>query len=190
LVAAPRGKSPLLRRLLGALGAASVKACAVGGIATSALLWCAVVQADEIPPQPPTTTIDAPPPDRYTPPPKPVTKKKVVAPVTHVATHQTVRTYTPPATYTAPRIAASKPAARPKVVHRQKKKVARREAKPVTVSLAPIAHILAASRLPAPPGPADKEPYLWLAGLSFAVLALAGLSLQVLTVRYYRPQLR
>jgi type IV secretory pathway VirB10-like protein len=188
LVAAPRGRSPLLRRLLGAHGAASLKACAVGGIATAALLWCAVAQADEIPPQPPTTTVDAPPPDRYTPP-KPATtqpKQKQSAPVRRVARPPTLRTSTP---------ATSTPAPRPtvhhtKAVHRKPKKVVHRPARQPKISLAPIARVLAASRLAVPPAPADREPYLWLAGLSFAVLALAGLSLQVLTVRYLRPQLK
>jgi hypothetical protein len=34
----------------------------------------------------------------------------------------------------------------------------------------------------------DREvPYLWLAGLSFALLAVAGLSLVLLTLRTLRP---
>jgi hypothetical protein len=78
-----------------------------------------------------------------------------------------------------------------KAVHRKPKKVVHRPARQQKISLAPITGVLAASRLGAPPvAPADKEPYLWLAGLSFAVLAVAGLSLQLLTVRYLRPQLK
>jgi type IV secretory pathway VirB10-like protein len=191
MVAAPRGQSPLLRRLLGALGAAPVKACAVGGIAITALLWCAVVQADEIPPSPPTSTIDAPPPDHYTPPPKPVAPKKV-APVTHAAPRVTLRTYTPPATRTAPSVAATpKTVHRAKAVHKQRKKPAvRKRTQPVRVSVAPVAHVVAAARLPAPLSSDEETPYLWLAGFSFAVLALAGLSLQAVTIRYFRPELR
>lgn len=185
-VDAPRGRRPLLRRLLGALGAAPPLACAA---LLFALFWCPLARADEVPPSPPTTTTDAPPPDRYTPPTKPTPKK--VAPVTHVSTRPTLRTYTPPVTQSTPAVTASKPAHRAKAVHRhKKKKVTRRQAKPVTVSLAPLGHILAAARLPAPPAPDEQDPYLWLAGLSFAVLAIAGLSLQALTVRYFRPELK
>jgi hypothetical protein len=87
----------------------------------------------------------------------------------------------------APRTAGAKPKPvhKAKVVHRQRKK-----AHVVHVSLAPIAHIVAASQLPALPLQDGRNPYLWLAGLSFAVLALSGLSLQVLTVRYFRPELK
>ena len=35
-----------------------------------------------------------------------------------------------------------------------------------------------------------RDRYLWLAGLAFAVLAIAGLSLQVLSVRYFSPEPR
>jgi hypothetical protein len=184
-VEAPRGRRPLLRRLLGALGAAPSLACAA---ALFALLCCPLARADDASP-PPTTTTDAPPPDRYTPQPKPTPKK--VAPVTHVSTRPTLRTYTPPVTHSTPAVTASKPVHRARTVHRQqKKKVTHRQAKPVSVSLAPLAHVLAAARLPAPPAPDERDPYLWLAGLSFAVLAVAGLSLQVLTVRYVRPELK
>jgi type IV secretory pathway VirB10-like protein len=191
MVAAPRGRSPLLRRLLGALGAAPVKACAVGGIAITALLWCAVVQADEIPPSPPTSTIDAPPPDSYTPPPKPVAPKKVAA-VTHAAPRVTLRRYTPRPAQTAPAVAATtKPVHRAKAVHKRRKKpAARKRTQPLRVSVAPVAHVVEAARLPAPLAGSSETPYLWLAGLSFAVLALAGLSLQAITVRYFRPELR
>ena len=151
----------------------------------------AVVQADVIPPSPPTTTVDAPPPDRYTAPPKPVTPKKVTA-VTHSAPRVTLRTYTPPPAQTAPAVGATpKPAHRAKAVHKQRKKpVVHKRTQPVRVSVAPVAHILAAARLPAPLSGSTETPFLWLAGLSFAVLALAGLSLQAITVRYFRPELR
>lgn len=183
-VKAPRGRRPLLRRLLGAPGAALLSTCAV--IASSALVWSPVVWADELPP--PTTTTDAPPPDRYTPP-KPAPKPKRVGPVTHVAPRVTLQTYTPPTVVqSVPRSATPKP--KHKVVHRAKVVHKRKRTEPVQVVLAPIAHIVAASRLPALRTRDEQRPYLWLAGLSFAVLALAGLSLQLLTVRYFRPELR
>jgi hypothetical protein len=79
---------------------------------------------------------------------------------------------------------------RAKVVPRQRKKPVHQRAKPAAISLAPIAHVLAAARIPLPPAPDEKHPYLWLAGLAFAVLAVAGLSLQVLSVRYFRVELQ
>jgi hypothetical protein len=179
---APRGRRPLLRRLLGALGAAPVLVCAIAVAGT----WCAAARADDVAPPPPTTTIEAPPPDRYSPTPKPTPKPTRVAPVTHVAPRVTLPRYTPPAVVqSAPRPVAAKPVHKKVVVHKQRKR-----SRPVHVSLAPIAHIVAASRLPALPAPDGKNPYLWLAGLAFAVLALSGLSLQVLSVRYFRPELR
>lgn len=189
MVAAPRERSPLLRRLLGAPGAAPRKACAVGGIAIAALLWSAAVLADDIPPPPPTTTTDAPPPDRYAPAPRPAPPKKTAS-VTHAAPRPKVRSYTPPvARPPTTSIRPSKPVRRAKVVQRPRKKAVRKP-KPAAITLAPIAHVLAASRLPLPAARADKPPYLWLAGFSFAILAVAGLSLQVLTVRYFRPELQ
>jgi hypothetical protein len=184
---APRGRRPLLRRLRRAPGAAPRSACAFAVVGVAALLSCAVARADVVTP-PPTTTVDAPPPDRYTPPPAKQPAPKKSAPVTHVTPQAPVRSYTPPATPAPTRVATPKPVRRPKAVQRQRKKPQR--AKPVPISLAPLAHILAASRLPLPAAQDDERPYLWLAGLAFAVLAVAGLSLQVLSLRYFRPELR
>jgi hypothetical protein len=58
------------------------------------------------------------------------------------------------------------------------------------VNLAPLQAILAAAQRPLVPVSNGRDRYLWLAGLAFAVLALAGLSLQVLSVRYFSPELR
>jgi hypothetical protein len=57
---------------------------------------------------------------------------------------------------------------------------------PVTVSLAPLAHVVAAARIPLPATDEREEPYLWLAGIAFAVLAAAGLTLHMLSVMYFR----
>jgi hypothetical protein len=78
-----------------------------------------------------------------------------------------------------------------KVVHKPRKHVVHKRAKPVPVkvTLAPLAHVLAAANtpLPVPASSSDggKDPYLWLAGLAFAVLAAAGLSLHLLSVRVF-----
>jgi hypothetical protein len=64
------------------------------------------------------------------------------------------------------------------VVHRQTQA-------PVTVSLAPLKELLAATRVPLPLVRADdgRDTYLWLAGFAFALLAAAGLSLHLVSVR-------
>jgi hypothetical protein len=76
-------------------------------------------------------------------------------------------------------------------VHKPRKHVVHKRAKPapVKVTLAPLAHVLAAAntQLPVPTTSSEggKDPYLWLAGLAFAVLAVAGLSLHLLSVRTF-----
>jgi hypothetical protein len=57
----------------------------------------------------------------------------------------------------------------------------------VTVSFAPLASLLADVRTP-PLTPSDdgRGRYLWLAGFAFALLALSGLSLHLLSDRWLR----
>lgn len=189
---APRGRRPLLRRLRRAPGAALASAWASACVAAAvALVFSAAAFAQEAPPPPATTTTEAPPPDRYTPPVKQPAAKKS-APVTDVAPQAPVRSYSPPVSRPTTRVATPKPVQRPKVVHRQRKKPkpVHRPVKPEPISLAPIAHIVAASRLPLPSANDEERPFLWLAGLAFAVLAIAGLSLQLLSLRYFRPELK
>jgi hypothetical protein len=80
-----------------------------------------------------------------------------------------------------------------KAAHKPRKHVVRRRVKPkpapVTVTLAPLAHVLAAAKVPLPAistSDGGRDPYLWLAGLAFALLAVAGLSLHLLSVRVFR----
>jgi hypothetical protein len=54
---------------------------------------------------------------------------------------------------------------------------------PVTPSLAPLEELLAVTKTPVPPADENEDKYLWLAGLAFAVLAAAGLSLHLLAAR-------
>jgi hypothetical protein len=167
------------------------KALAVCGIG-AAVLWsgAAPARADNPPAPPSTTTSDAPPPDPYAPPvrtvkPKPTTPRRTYTPP--------ARTYTP--TYTPPASIAPRPAVQtsrlqrhPKVVRRHRKQPVRHSTKapPVSTWLAPLPRVVAAAgiSLPAPANERD-HPYLWLAGIAFAVLAVAGLSLQTLSMRYY-----
>jgi len=55
------------------------------------------------------------------------------------------------------------------------------------VPLAPVAHVLAAVHIPLATDGDAKDPYLWLAGLAFAVLAVGGSGLVLLTMRFFRP---
>jgi hypothetical protein len=51
-----------------------------------------------------------------------------------------------------------------------------------------MAHVLAAAKFPLPVASTSdggRDPYLWLAGLAFALLAVAGLSLHLLSVRVF-----
>jgi len=169
------------------------KPLVVCGIVASAL-WCGgPALADETPAPPPVTTTvpDAPPPDPYKAPsraakPKPAPRR--VAPAVRLAPTAPARTYTPPAAVTprqtvqAPR---TKPQRRAKVVRKQR---TRREAPAVSVSLAPLAEVIAAARVPLVVDRDRRDPYLWLAGVAFAVLAATGLGLVMQTIRFYRPR--
>jgi hypothetical protein len=56
---------------------------------------------------------------------------------------------------------------------------------PVSDWLAPLPRVVAAARTPSPAANERDHPYLWLAGIAFAVLAAAGLSLHMLSMRYF-----
>jgi hypothetical protein len=56
------------------------------------------------------------------------------------------------------------------------------------VNLAPFQTIAAAVQRPLVPLSDGRDRYLWFAGSSFAVLALAGLSLLMLTMRIARDR--
>jgi hypothetical protein len=188
----------LLRRLLGARGAALLtfgardpgKALTVVAILWAAL-WCgALARADTTPsPTTPTTTTDAPPPDPYKAPAPSV--KKQPAPrhvtVTHPAPVAPAQTYTPPAV-TAPQVPVRttrprvKPHAKPARKHRKRPV----HAKPAPISLAPLADIVAAVRAPLPPTADDQPPFRLLAGISLAVLAVAGSGFLLFSLRAFR----
>ena len=230
---APKGRRPLLRRRLWALGAALTRkaaadraltrssasanaaagfARAVGGhgeaaipasksrapavaivVVISALCCCSLARADDAPPPattPTSTTPNAPPPDPYhQPAPQPKPKPKQTAPtVVHSAP---VRSYTPSAPAVPVRTSQPRQTVRPrpaKAVHKRKARVVHPHVapkpKPVKVTFNPFANFVAASTvLGTTEDTGDRNRYLWLAGLAFAALALAGLSLQVLAVR-------
>jgi hypothetical protein len=78
-----------------------------------------------------------------------------------------------------------------KAVQTRRKRAARSQtvSPPFRANLAPFQAIIAVGHRPLVPVSNARDRYLWLAGLAFAVLAIAGLSLQVLSVRYFRPEL-
>jgi hypothetical protein len=181
-----------------AIPGSKARAPAVAIAVLVSVLCCApAALADATPPPttPPPTTPDAPPPDPYHPPaasPKPRTSPpKRSAPVVHSAPAPPTRSYSPPVTRAAPPVrsvptrsarhvrvkkAARKP--RKHVVHRHV------TPKPVKVTFAPFANLAAAAdiNLPTVDG-GRRDRYLRFAGLAFAVLAAAALSLHVTALR-------
>jgi len=104
--------------------------------------------------------------------------------------HAPVQTYAPPATpVVGGQAVQPRPTSRPqpaKDVH--KRKAVRRHVapKPVKVTFAPFANFVAAPNLSlVTSDDRDRTRYLWLAGFAFAVLAAAGLSLHVMSVRLF-----
>jgi hypothetical protein len=189
-----RGVRPSPKRQV-RVPAVAPKMLAVCSIVATAL-WCGTFARADEPVPPPTTTIDAPPPDPYSPParapkPRPKPAPRRVAPVAPV---RTSTPYAPAAPVTSRPVAPKSGAApqrRARVVRKQKqrKRPVRRETKspPVRVALAPLAGVIASARLPLVAERDGKKPYLWLAGISFAVLAAAGTGLLTLTLRFLRP---
>jgi hypothetical protein len=164
-------------------------------VAATALWSAAPAVADDAPPVPGvTTTTDAPPPDPYSPPARTVKPKPAARSVTPAVRSAPTTHYVPPAAG-APAQVAHAPRHRTKhqtkAVHTNGKRAARSRAvsPPFRVNLAPLQAIVAAAERPLVPVSNGRDRYLWLAGLAFAVLAIAGLSLQVLSVRYFRPEL-
>jgi hypothetical protein len=156
--------------------------CGIGAVA----LWfgAAPALADDVAPAPTTTTTDAPPPDPYKPPARSV-KPKPAAPTRTYA--PAARTYSPPA-YVAPRpaVQTSRPKRQATAVRQHRKPAVRHPAKapPVAAWLAPLPQVLTAARIPLAAADERDHPYLWLAGIALAVLAVAGLSLHMLSMRY------
>jgi hypothetical protein len=185
-----------------AIPISKARAPAVATLVLVAALWVAApARADEAPPPVTTsTTPDAPPPDPYHAPPK-QSKPKVAAPkrsapvvrATPPVRSAPTRSYTPPAVIpSAPvRSLPARKAARPhvrKAAHKPKRHVAHRtvapKPKPVKVTFNPFAGFVATANFVAVPGDSSgRDRYLWLAGLAFALLAVAGLSLHLLSVR-------
>jgi hypothetical protein len=205
---APGGRRSLLRRLPGAQGAAltakrgpqltCARAAAVAVAVLAGLLWLApgALADDTTPPTttPTGTTPDAPPPDPYNPPitakPKSSVPKRSTPAVVHSAPAVPTRSYSPPVTAATPvRSAPTHRVAKKATVHKARTHAARRQVapKPVKVTFAPFANLVASADVLAPaPGDDRRGRYLWAAGLAFALLAVAGLSLHVLSVRVLR----
>jgi hypothetical protein len=173
---------------LSAVGMAMVLAvCGIG----VAVLWSGTGSAHADATPPPTTTSDAPPPDNYSPParvkPKPVAPRRTYTPPARTYTPP-ARTYTPPASITPrPAVQTSRSKRKAKVVRHHRKQPVRPIAKapPVSTWLAPLPQVAAAARIPLARAVDGDHPYLWLAGIAFAVLAVAGLSLHLLSMRYF-----
>ncbi len=165
------------------------KALVVCGIGV-AVVWSGAgsALADTTPP-PTTTTSEAPPPDPYAPQVRTVKPKPAAPRRTYT---QPARTYTPPASVAPrPAVQSSRPRRQAKTVrHHRKQHPVRHPAKapPASTWLAPLPRVVAAAGVPLPAVNERNHPYLWLAGIAFAVLAVAGLSLQMLSMRYLDPR--
>jgi hypothetical protein len=191
----------LLRRLREAPGAAllstraarAAKALAVVTILVAALCSASVALAEDATPAPTTstpTTPEAPPPDPYQAPkrsskPK-AAQSRAAAHVVWSAPIVRSRSYSPPP------VSASRVHRSAKVVHKKRSHVVQRHAQPkpapARVSLPPTKAIMAAAEIPLPSADADKDPYLWLAGVALALVAVAGLSLQLLSARFLQAR--
>jgi hypothetical protein len=76
---------------------------------------------------------------------------------------------------------------KPRAAGRRRKQSVPHPAKapPVSTWLTPLSRVVAAAQIPLPATQGRRDhPYLWLAGIAFAVLAVAGLSLHTLSMRY------
>jgi hypothetical protein len=83
-------------------------------------------------------------------------------------------------------VQTSRPQRQAKAVRRSRKQPVRHPAKaaPASTWLAPLPRVVAAAGIPLSAANEPDDPYLWLAGVAFAVLAVAGLSLHLLSLRY------
>src|SRR5207245_10492131 len=86
-----------------------------------------------------------------------------------------------------PAVPTWRPRQRAKAVRHHRPQPVRQPAKapPVSSWLAPLRRVVAAAGLPVPAADNRDHPYLWLGGIALAVLAVAGLSLHMLTMRYF-----
>jgi hypothetical protein len=84
-------------------------------------------------------------------------------------------------------VQTSRPQHRVKAVLHHRTQPVRQPAKapPVSSWLAPLARVVAAAEIPVPATNERDHPYLWLAGIALAVLAVAALGLHMLTMRYF-----
>jgi hypothetical protein len=179
-----------LAKILAVCGICGI--CGICGVGAAALWFGAAVAAadDGAPPAATTTTADAPPPDPYAPP---VRRKTPNPALTHRAAPRS-----PPARVSTPSPTIVRAAATPKAKphaktvrrHRTQRRRPIVNAPPASAWLAPLAQVVRAGQAP-PPVPADgrHRRYLWLAGIALATLAVAALSLHVLSVRYFDPAL-
>ena len=175
-------------------GASVVAVRLAACVVVAAVLWSAApAVADDVPPVPGvTTTTDAPPPDPYSPAartakPKPAARSVTPAVRSTTTSHYVQPTAVAPAQVT--RVPRHKIKHQAKAVQTKRTRAARNRSvsPPFKVSLAPLQTVVAALERQVVPGSDGRDRYLWLAGSSFAVLALAGLSLLMLTMRIARP---
>jgi hypothetical protein len=177
------------RRRGASVVALRLAACVV--VATA--LWSAApAVADDVPPVPGvTTTTDAPPPDPYSPPARTTKPKPAARSVTPAVRSAPTTHYVPPVRVVPARFAPPRHRTKhqTKTVPTKRTRAARSPSVSPSfkVNLAPLQAIVAAVERPLVPGSNGRDRYLWLAGSSFAVLALAGLSLLMLTMRIARP---
>jgi len=84
-------------------------------------------------------------------------------------------------------VQTSRPKRQAKAVRHHRKQPVRHPAKapPASAWLAPLPQVLTAARIPLAAADERDHPYLWLAGIALAVLAVAGLSLHMLSTRYF-----
>ena len=177
------------RRRGASVVALRLAACVV--VATA--LWSAApAVADDPSPVPGvTTTTDAPPPDPYSPAARTAKPKPVARSATPAVRSAPITHYVPPAAV-APAQVARVPRHRTKhqtkAVPTKRTRAARSRSvsPPFSVNLAPLQAVVAAVERQVVPASNGRDRYLWLAGSSFAVLALAGLSLLMLTLRIAR----
>jgi hypothetical protein len=178
------------RRRGASVVALRLAACVV--VATA--LWSAApAVADGVPPVPGvTTTTDAPPPDPYSPPARKTKPKPAVRSVTPAVRSAPTTRYVPPAAVAPAQVASPRHATKHQTKAVQKRRTHAAGTRTVSpafrVNLAPLQAIVAGAQRPLVPVSDGHDRYLWLAGSSFAVLALAGLSLLMLTMRVARDR--
>ena len=178
------------RRRGASVVAVRLAACVV--VATA--LWSAApAVADDVPPVPGvTTTTDAPPPDPYSPPARTTKPKPAARSVTPAVRSAPTTHYVPPAAVAPAQVASPRHATKHQTKAVQKKRThaagSRTVSPPFKMNLAPLEAIAAGAQRPLVPVSNGHDRYLWLAGSSFAVLALAGLSLLMLTMRVARDR--